>query len=79
MGPLFMVWSFYKDTLVNIKYQYFEHCKVMLGSVGNNIEIVKFIGRRDMNMDANLTKIFNVTDENYFYPYFNDAKELLRI
>ena len=51
----------------------------MLGSVGNNVESVKFIGRRDMNMDANLRKIFNETDEYYFYPYFNDAKGLFRI
>ena len=52
----------------------------MLGSVGNNVESVKFIGRRDMNMDANLRKIFNETDVNVrLYPYFNDAKELLRI
>ena len=51
----------------------------MLGSVGNNVESVKFIGRRDMNMDANLRKIFNETDEYKFYPYFNDAKELFRI
>ena len=51
----------------------------MLGSVGNNVESVKFIGTRDMNMDANLRKIFNETDKYYYYPYFNDAKELLRI
>ena len=51
----------------------------MFGSAGNNVESVKFIGRRDMNMDANLRKIFNETDEYYFYPYFNDAKELFRI
>ena len=51
----------------------------MLGSVGNNVESLKFIGRRDMNMDANLKKIFNETDKYYFYPYFNDAKELFRI
>ena len=59
----------------------------MLGSVGNNVESVKFIGRRDMNMDTNLRKIFNETDElmattagkfNH-WPYFNDAKELSRI
>ena len=80
MGPLFVVLSFYKGTAwVNIKYQYFEQYKVMLGSVGNNVESVKFIGKRDMNMDANLRKIFNETDEYYFYPYFNDAKELSRI
>ena len=51
----------------------------MLGLVGNNVERVKLIGRRDMNMDENLRKIFNETDEYYFYPYFNDAKELSRI
>ena len=62
-----------------IKYQYFEHYKVMLGLVDNNVESVKFIGTRDMNMDANLRKIFNETDKYYYYPYFNDAKELLRI
>ena len=59
-----------------MKHQYFEQYKVMLGSVGKNVESVKFIGRRDMNMDANLRKIFNEADEYNFYPYFNDAKEL---
>ena len=59
-----------------MKHQYFEQYKVMLGSVGKNVESVKFIGRRDMNMDANLRKIFNEADEHNFYPYFNDAKEL---
>ena len=62
-----------------MKHQYFEQYKVMLGSVGKNVESVKFIGRRDMDMDANLRKIFIETDYYYFYPYFNDAKELLRI
>ena len=81
MGPLFMMLSFFKGgtARVNIKYQYFVQYKVMFGSAGNNVESVKFIGRRDMNMDANLRKIFNETDEYYFYPYFNDAKELSRI
>ena len=62
-----------------MKHQYFEQYKVMLGSVGKNVESVKFIGRRDMNMDANLRKIFNEADEYNFYPYFNDAKELWTI
>ena len=48
----------------------------MLGLIGNTVESVKFIGRRDMNMNANLRKIFNETDEYHYYPYFNDAKEL---
>ena len=58
----------------------------MLGLVDNNVESVKIIGRYDMNMDANLRKIFRESDyyyqttlKHYFYPYFNDAKELLRI
>ena len=51
----------------------------MLGLVGNNVERVKLIGRRDMNMDENLRKIFNEADEYNFYPYFNDAKELFKI
>ena len=76
-GSLFHALSFYKGTAwANIKYQYFEHYKVMLGSVGNIVESVKFIGRRDMNMNANLRKIFNETDKYHYYPYFNDAKEL---
>ena len=48
----------------------------MLGTVGNNVKSVKFIGRRDMNMDTNLKAIFDETDSHYYYPYFNDAKEL---
>ena len=66
-----------------IKYQYFEQYKVMLGLVGKNVERVKFIGKRDINMDANLRNIFKKYDEMYFnyaydYPYFNDAKALFR-
>ena len=51
----------------------------MLGSVDKNVESVKFIGRRDMNMDANLKKVYDKTDEDYFHPYFNDAKGLFKI
>ena len=52
----------------------------MLGLVGKNVESVKFIGKRDINMDANLKNIFEKYDGAYkVYPYFNDAKELFRI
>ena len=46
--------------------------------IGDNLKSVKFIGRRDMNMDTN---IFNwkYKYDSLFYPYFNDAKELFRI
>ena len=51
----------------------------MLGLVGKNVESVKFIGKRDINMDANLKNIFEKYDGAYkVYPYFNDAKELFR-
>ena len=51
----------------------------MFGIVGNNVENVKFIGRRDMNMDANMKAFFGGSDKYYFYPYFNDAKEQFRL
>ena len=47
--------------------------------VGNDVESVKFIGRRDMKMDANMKAIFDENDRLYYHPYFNDAKELFRI
>ena len=47
--------------------------------VGENVESLKVIGRRDMNMHANMKELFDKSNEYYFYPYFNDAKELLRI
>ena len=51
----------------------------MLGLVGKNVESVKFIGKRDINMDANLKNMFQKYEEMYkVYPYFNDAKELFR-
>ena len=48
----------------------------MLGMNDTNITNLKFIGRRDMNMDPNMKALFDESDE-YYYPYFNDAKELL--
>ena len=50
----------------------------MLGMVDNNVESVKLIGRRDMNMDANMKTLFYESDEYRHRPYFNDAKEMLR-
>ena len=46
--------------------------------VSNNVESVKLIGRRDINMDANIKTIYDESD-NYYQPYFNDAKELFQI
>ena len=45
--------------------------------VGNNVESVKLIGRREMNMDAKMKTFFYERDEYRYKPYFNDAKELL--
>ena len=47
--------------------------------VGNNVENVKLIGRRNMKMDANMTAVFDKTDKYHYYPYFNDAKELSKV
>ena len=44
---------------------------------GNNVTNFKFIGRRDMNMDLNMKALFDESDEYFYYPYLNDAKELL--
>ena len=49
----------------------------MLGMVGYNVKSVKFIGRRDMNMDATMKALFDESDIYRYKPYFNDAKELL--
>ena len=49
----------------------------MFGMVGNNVESVKLIGRREMNMDAKMKTFFYERDEYRYKPYFNDAKELL--
>ena len=51
----------------------------MLGMVDNNVESVKFIGRREMNMDTKMKTLFYGSDENRYKPYFNDAKELFEI
>ena len=58
------------------KKQYFKQYKVLLGMVGNKVERLKFIGRREMDMNANIKSVFDESDENYYKPYFNDAKEL---
>ena len=51
----------------------------MLGMVDKNVESVKLIGRREMNMDTKMKTLFYKSDEYRYRPYFNDAKELLRI
>ena len=57
----------------------------MLGMVGNNVENIKFIGRRELNMDENMKRLFYESDYRYndneyrYKPYFNDAKELFQI
>ena len=48
----------------------------MFGMNGNNVTNLKFIGRRDMDMDRNMKALFDENDK-YYYPYFNDAKGLL--
>ena len=45
----------------------------------NNAETVKFIGRREMDMDENTKTLFYVNDYYRYKPYFNDAKELFII
>ena len=61
----------------------------MLGMVGNDVESVKLFGRRDVSMDANMKALFDESDYYYrplswnisglyYYPYFNDAKELFK-
>ena len=44
---------------------------------GINVTNLKFIDRRDMNMDPNIKALFDESDEYFHYPYFNDAKGLL--
>ena len=51
----------------------------MLGMVDNNVESVKFIGRREMNMDKYMKRLFYDSDDYRYKPYFNDAKELFKI
>ena len=59
---------------------YFKHYKVLIGMVDNNIEAVKVIGRREMNMDGNMKTLFSESDNwKRYKPYFNDAKELFGI
>ena len=51
----------------------------MVGIVDANVENVKLIGRREMNMDGNMKRLFYESDRYRYKPYFNDAKELFRI
>ena len=51
----------------------------MMGMVDTIVENVKFIGRREMNMDGNMKRMFYLSDEYRYKPYFNDAKELFGI
>ena len=51
----------------------------MLGMVGNRVESVKLIGRREMNMDIKMKTLFYEIDSRRHRPYFNDAKELFGI
>ena len=51
----------------------------MVVMADNNAEIVKFIGRREMDMDENMKTLFYVNDKYRYKPYFNDAKELFII
>ena len=46
--------------------------------VDANVENIKFIGMREMNMDGNMKRLF-YESEYRFKPYFNDAKELFGI
>ena len=46
--------------------------------VGNKVESVKFIGRREMNMDPIMKALFYESDQFHYKPYINDAKELFR-
>ena len=47
--------------------------------VDNNVESLKSIGRRDINMNGNMKTLFYENDGYRYRPYFNDAKELFRI
>ena len=55
--------------------------------IENNVEDLKFIGRREMNMNSNMKEIFydaidlpiDGSNKYRYKPYFNDAKELFGI
>ena len=51
----------------------------MVGMVDNNVENVKLIGGREMNINPNMRTLFYESDEHRYRPYFNDAKELFKI
>ena len=52
----------------------------MMGMIDSNVENFKVIGRREMNMDGNMKRLFYESDYfDRYKPYFNDAKELFGI
>ena len=60
----------------------FKSIKAILGMMGNNVESVKIVGTRDMNMDSKTKTIFDeidYTNQNFLnkftMPYFNDVQE----
>ena len=60
--------------------------KAILGMVENNVEGVKLVGTRDMNMDLKAKAVFDEIDySNYNYlnkftkPYFNDVQDIFKI
>ena len=63
-------------TPVSQKYCISNNKKVFFGIIGNNVTDFKFFGSRDIDMDKNKKAVFDDSDEFYYYPYFNDAKEL---
>ena len=60
----------------------FKSFKAILGMISNNVESVKILGTRDMNMDSKTKTIFDeidYTNQNFLNkftkPYFNDVQE----
>ena len=60
----------------------FKSFEAILGIIGNNVESVKIVGTRDMNMDSKTKTIFDeidYTNQNFLNkftkPYFNDVQE----
>ena len=45
--------------------------------IGNNVTNLKFFGSRDIDMGELIKEVFDENDGYHYYPYFNDAKELL--
>ena len=60
----------------------FKSIGAILGMIDNNVESVKIVGTRDMNMDSKTKTIFDeidYTNQNFLNkftkPYFNDVQE----